>query len=180
MPVIKILKSEVFYAISGLNARKVYGPDGIPPIVLKNCASVLTPCLVKFFRLCLSISKFPACWKNAYVQPGPKKGDRSDPSSYCPIALISWLSKAFETILNRKFLNNLSSFNLLSDHQYGFRKGRSTGDLLAFLTDSWSTFLSRFGETYTKLCFLNYPLMDSILLSVLSFLASFQAVLLLL
>ncbi len=82
------------------------------------------------------------------MQPVPKKGDRSNPSNYRPIALISCLSKAFETILNRKFLKHLLSFNLLSDHQYGFRKGRSIGDLLAFPTDSWSSSLSRFGETF--------------------------------
>ena len=148
MPVIKILNNDVFYALSGLNPRKAYGPDGIPPIVLKNCASVLTPCLVKLFRLCLSTSIFPSCWKYAYVQPVPKKGDRSNPSNYRPIALLSCLSKAFETILNRKVLRHLSSSNLVSDRQYGFRKGRSTGDLLAFLTDSWSSSLSCFGETF--------------------------------
>ncbi len=148
MPVIKILKSEVFHVLSGLNPRKAYGPDGVPTIVLKSCASVLTPCLVKLFRLCLSTSTFPSCWKCAYVQPVPKKGDRSNPSKYRPIALFSYLSRTFETILNRKFLKHLSSFNLLSDHQFGFRKGRSTGYLLAFLTDSWSSTLSRFGETF--------------------------------
>ncbi len=42
----------------------------------------------------------------------------------------------------------MSFFNLLSDHQYGFRKGRSAGDLLAFLSDSCSSSLSRFGETF--------------------------------
>ncbi len=78
----------------------------------------------------------------------PTKGDRSNPSNYRPIALFSCLSKAFEIILNKKFLKHLSSFSLLSDHQYGFRKGPSTGDLLAFLTDSWSSSLSRFGETF--------------------------------
>ncbi len=148
MPVIKILKSEVFYALSGLNPRKAYGPDGVPPVVLKNCASLLTPCLVKLCRLCLSTSTFPSCWQYASVQPVPKKGDRSNPSNYRPIALSSRLSKAFETILNRKFLKHLSSFNLLSDHQYGFRKRRSSDDLLAFLTDSWSSSLSPFGETF--------------------------------
>ncbi len=50
--------------------------------------------------------------------------------------------------VNRKFLKHLSSFNLLSDHQYGFRKGHSTGDLLAFLTHSWSSSFSRFSETF--------------------------------
>ncbi len=148
MAVIKILKIEVFHALSGLNPRKAYGPDGVPPIVLKNCASVLTPCLVKLFHLCLSTSTFPSCWKYALLQPVPKNCDRFNPSNYRPIALISCLSKAFETILNRKFLKHLSSFSLLSDHQYGFRKGSSTGDLLAFLTDSWSSSLNRFGETF--------------------------------
>ncbi len=136
MPVIKILKSKVFHALSGLNSRKAYGPDAVPPIVLKYCASVLIPCLVKLFRLCLSTSTFPSCWKYAYVQPVPEKSDGSNPSNYLPIALIACLSKTFETLLNRKFLKHLSSLNLLSDHQYGFRKGRSTGDQLAFLTDS--------------------------------------------
>ncbi len=112
----------------------------------KNYGSVLTPCLVKLFRLCLSTSTFTSCWKYAYVQSVPKKGGRSNPSNYRLIALISCLSKAFKTILNRKFLKHLSSFNL-SNHQYGFRKGRFTGDLLAFLTDSWSSSLSRFSET---------------------------------
>ncbi len=87
-------------------------------------------------------------WKYAYVQPVPKKGDRSNPSSYRPIALLSCLSKASESILNRKLLKHLSASDLLSDRQYGFRKGRSTDDLLAFLTDSWSSSLSRSGETF--------------------------------
>ena len=149
MPLIKILRNDVFHALSGLDPRKACGPDGVPPIVLRNCASVLAPCLVKLFRLCLSTSTFPSCWKFARIQPVPKKGDRSNPSNYRPIALTSCLSKAFESILNRKILKHLSTHNLLSDHQYGFRKGRSTGDLLAFLTDSWSSSLSGFGETFT-------------------------------
>ena len=109
---------------------------------------MLAPCLVKLFHLCLSTSTFPSCWKFAHIQPVPKKGDRSNPSNYRPIALISCLSKAFESILNRKILKHLSDHNLLSDHQYGFRKGRSTGDLLAFLTESWSSSLRDFGETF--------------------------------
>ncbi len=148
MPVIKFLKSGVFHVLSGLNPWKAYGPDGVPPIVLKICASVLTPCLLKLFRLCQWTSTFPSCWKYASVQSVPKKGDRSNPSNYRHIALMSCLSNAFETILNRKFLKHLSFFNLLSDHQYGFCKGRSTGDLLGFLTDSWSSPLICFGETF--------------------------------
>ncbi len=95
---------------------------------------------------CLSTSTFPSCWKYAYIQLVPKKGDRSNPSNYRPIALLSCFSKAFETILNRKMLKHLSAPNL-SDRQYGFLKGRSTRDL-AFFTNSSSSSLCRFGETF--------------------------------
>ncbi len=149
MPVIKIFHNDLFYALSGLNSKKAYGPDEVPPIVLKNCGFMLTHCLVKLFRLCLSTSIFPSCWKYAFIQPEPKKGDRCNPSNYHPIALLSCLSKAFESILNRKIQKHLSTSDLLSDRQYGFRKERSNGDILSLLTDSWSSSLSRFGETFS-------------------------------
>ena len=75
-------------------------------------------CLVKLFRLCLSTSIYPLCWKFAHIQPVPKKGDRSNPSNYHPIALISCFSKAFEFVLNKKIMRQLSAHNLLSDCQY--------------------------------------------------------------
>ena len=148
MPKIVISSKDVFSALSGLDTKKAYGPDGVPPVVLKNCASVLTPCLGKLFRLCLSSNIFPTCWKFALIQPVPKKGDRSQPSNYRPIALISCISKVFESILNTKFLKHLTSNNLLSDRQYGFLKGRSTGDLLSYLTNTWSSSFRDFGETF--------------------------------
>ena len=45
-------------------------------------------------------------------------------------------------------MRHLSAHNLLSDCQYGFRKGRSTGDLLAFLTEFWSSSFRDFGEIF--------------------------------
>ncbi len=80
-------------------------------------------------------------------EPLPKKGDRSNPSNYHPIVLLSCLSKAYETILNRQILKRLSASSLLSDRQHGFRKGHSTGDLVP-LTNSWSSSLTHFGETF--------------------------------
>ncbi len=121
----------------------------MPPIVLKNCASVLTPCLVKLFLLFLSISTFSSYRKYAYIQPVPKKGDRSNLSNYRPIALLSCLSKPFETILNMKIFKHVSASNLNLVRQYVFRNGCSAVDLLPFLTNCWSFSLSRFRETFT-------------------------------
>ena len=41
----------------------------------------------------------------------------------------------------------LESNNLLSDHQYGFRKARSTDDLLAYTVHVWSSTLESYGES---------------------------------
>ena len=65
-------------------------------------------------------------------------GDRSNSFNYRPIA----------SVLNKKIMRQLLAHNFLSDCQYGFHKGRSTGDLLAFLTASWSSSLRDFGETF--------------------------------
>src|ERR1700755_1075216 len=44
-------------------------------------------------------------------------------------------------------LDHLESHSLLSDHQYGFRRSRSTGDILSYLTDLLSSALRDFGES---------------------------------
>ena len=41
----------------------------------------------------------------------------------------------------------LEMHSLLSDHQYGFRRARSTGDLLALVTHLWSSVLDKGGES---------------------------------
>ena len=44
-------------------------------------------------------------------------------------------------------MRHLPARNLLSDCQYGFRKGQSTGDV-AFLTEFWSSSFRDFSETF--------------------------------
>ena len=138
---------DVLRALELLDVRKAYGPDGIPPVVLKKCARVLAPILTKLFRLILKTNIFPTPWKLAAVQPIPKKGDPSDPSNYRPIAITSTIAKIFESLLNSKLISHLESHHLLSDHQYGFRSARSCGDLLSFVSHIWSSALKEFGET---------------------------------
>src|SRR5678815_1711052 len=143
-----ITHDRVHGILRSMNVRKASGPDGIPPRVLRECASELAPVLVQLYSLCLNTNTFPQCWKRAHVQPIPKKGSRSDPSNYRPIALTCILSKIFETLLNSHFLDHLESHSLLSDHQYGFRRSRSTGDILSYLTDLWSSALRDYGESW--------------------------------
>ena len=87
------------------------------------------------FLFCLKTQTFPLTWKHALVQPIFKKGDRSNPSNYRPIALTSTVSKVHECLLNSHFLKHLESNSLPSDHQYGVHKAISTGDILSYITN---------------------------------------------
>ena len=146
MPIVS--QRKVRRVLRSLNTNKASGPDGIPPRFLKEFADELAPVLCRLFRLILLTSIYPSPWKHALVQPVPKKGDHSNPSNYRPIALTSTIAKVFESLLNAHILKHLESHSLLSDHQYGFRKARSTGDLLSYLTHIWSSSLRDFGESF--------------------------------
>lgn len=58
----------------------------IKSIILKDCASVPTPCLVYFFLL------LPSYWENDNIQPAAAEGVCSNASNYCPTAAISCLT----------------------------------------------------------------------------------------
>ena len=148
MPPVIVSTQRVRRILLSLETGKATGPDGIPTRFLKEYADELAPVLCRLFRLILKTETYPSSWKHPFVQPVPKKGDRSDPSNYRPIALTSTIAKVFESLLNVHFLKHLESLSLLSDHQYGFRKARSTGDLLSYLTHIWSTSLRNFGESF--------------------------------
>ena len=96
----------------GLKTDKASGPDGISPRFLMEFADELAPVLCRLFRLILISCTYPSSWKHALVQPVPKKGDRSNPSNYRPIALTSTVAKVFETFLTPTSSNisNLTIF----------------------------------------------------------------------
>ncbi|XP_063545771.1 uncharacterized protein LOC134753763 [Cydia strobilella] len=126
MPDVRFKQSSVRKALLSLDTHKSSGPDGIPAVVLKMCAPELAPVLTRLFRLSYSSGVVPTSWKSALVHPIPKKGDRSNPSNYRPIAITSLFSKTMESIINCQLLRYLEDHQLLSDRQYGFRRGRST------------------------------------------------------
>ena len=57
-------------------------------------------------------------------------GDETSPKGYHPISLISCISKVLERIVTDRVTSFLESRHLLSEGQFGFRKGRSTEDAL--------------------------------------------------
>ena len=147
MSSIKFSTRKVRQTLLQLDTSKSKGPGGIPAIVLKTCAPELAPILNKLFQLSYTLGTFPTSWKQAHVFPVPKKGDKSNPLNYRPIAITSLISKTMETIITKQLLTFLETNNLLSDIQYSFRKARSTGDLLAYAIHVWFFALESFGES---------------------------------
>ena len=68
-------------------------------------------------------------WKRSVFIPIPKKGNATECSNYCTIALISHASKVMLKILQARLQQYV---NLeLPDVLAGFRKGRGTRDQIA-------------------------------------------------
>ena len=147
MPKIQFNTEQLKKILLNLNTKKATGPDGIPAIVLKMCAVELSPILRELFQYSLEKGIFPENWKSALVQPIPKKGKKSDPNNYRPIALLPVISKVMEKYINESILNFLESNNIISDRQYGFRKHRSTADMLAYVSHIWSQAVEKHGES---------------------------------
>ena len=132
-----ITEEAVMRHLKGINTKKAPGPDDVSPHLLRRCAAQLTRPLTFIFRHCLQHGVWPSLWKEARVTPVHKKSLRSEPGNYRPISLLSVVSKIFERIIGEQLTAYLEEHHLLSPRQYGFRKGRSTSDLLLLLSKSW-------------------------------------------
>ena len=77
------------------------------------------------FQASLDQGKIPKAWKQAYISPIFKKGDRHKPSNYRSVSLTSVCCKILEHIVHSHVIGHLNNNHLLSDVQHGFRKKRS-------------------------------------------------------
>ena len=82
-----------------LDSSKTSGPDFIPVVVLKNFEPEHSYILAELFNMCLKESCFPDCWKVSSVVPVFKNvGERSAARNYCPVSLLSVVSKVFQNL----------------------------------------------------------------------------------
>ena len=128
--------NEVLNIINRLDASKACGPDKIPTKLLKMVAIYIAEPLTKIFNKSLASGKYPSIWKRAIVKPIYKgKGSPSDLKNYRPISLLPCVSKIFEKLVFKRFYDHITSHQLLTDNQSGYRPGHNTQLQLAYLTD---------------------------------------------
>ena len=121
---ITLTRQEVYMQLLTANSDKAKGPDNVPPIFFKNCAWELSLPLTKLFNDSLNSGIFPTCLKSANVSPIFKKGDPANAGNYRPISLLSYVSKLFETLVQKYLYNHVKKY--ISNEQHGFCEGRST------------------------------------------------------
>lgn len=127
-----VTENEIESALKSLDVSKGPGPDGIHPLFIKACTSVLVEPLCKLFNKSLSTGDFPSLWKKAIVVPIHKSGRKSDVTTYRPINMLCCFSKIFESLVYKHI--NLHLKHIISPRQNGFVKGRSTSsNLLSYV-----------------------------------------------
>lgn len=107
-----------------LDENKTAGPDGIPPILLKRCASALAPTLTNIFNTSLRTSQFPDEWKISHICPIFKSGSRLNIENYRGISILSAIPKMFECMVKDALMDHIKT--IISFDQHGFFPGRST------------------------------------------------------
>ena len=128
-----------------LDLSKSSGLDCITMVVLNNFESELSFILAELVTKCL---KGPVFQIVSLVVPVFKNvGERSKAKNYCPVNLLSVVSKVFEKLVNNRIVDHLEKCGLFSDFQYGFRSSRSTADLLTVVSDRIARAFNRSGAT---------------------------------
>jgi hypothetical protein len=137
MPHVQIGQADVYGCLMKLNAKSSGGPDHIPPVFLKNCASVLATPLASLFQSSLDTGYLPDIWKMANVTPIFKKGDASQPANYRPISLTCTCCKVMESIIKTRMLAYLNEHNIITKQQHGFLSKHSTSTNLLECLQDW-------------------------------------------
>ena len=123
---INITEQDVVDQIKLLDSSKAYGPDLVPPKILKEGGEIIVKHLTKLFKLTVRKMTIPKLWKQANVIPIYKKDKRTIVNNYRPISLLSVVSKVMERVIFKYVYNHLHDNFILSTYQSGFLPGRST------------------------------------------------------
>lgn len=120
--------------LKNINVNKGAGPDGIPPIFLKRCYKELSKPLFKLFELSLKSGEMPSVWKQSYVTPIFKSGDKRNIGNYRPISKLNVIPKLFEKIVCDDIYPVIRPILLCQQH--GFMTRKSTESNLCEYLDT--------------------------------------------
>lgn len=118
---------EIKYIIHKLPPKKVPGHDLISHLIVKNLPDKSINLLTLIFNSILRLSYFPTTWKHSKIILIPRPDKPPDiPSFYRTISLLPTFTKIIKIILLKRLLPLSDKFNIIPNHQFGFRSKHST------------------------------------------------------
>lgn len=132
-----IRPSQVKWAVKTFKPYKSCGADGIFPALLQQGIEMLLPHMIKIFRASYAWGHIPEQWTEVKVIFIPKAGKRdySQPRSFRPISLSSFLLKTLEKILDKHIRDTIKIDSPIHCTQHAYSKGKSTETALLNLVD---------------------------------------------
>ena len=119
---------ELKSASSILKPGKAVGADNLSNEMISSLVETHPKLILKLFNSILTTSEVVPEWLMGLIVPIYKKGDKSDPSNYRGITLMSCLGKLFLSILNNRLMKFTIENNILHKSQLGFVPGNRTSD----------------------------------------------------
>ena len=139
---------EVRNAIKHLKRNKSSGSDCMLNEYFLECSDILSAHLCDVFNGIFVSGFFPDKWTEGVIIPLHKKGSVNDVNNYRGITLVSCFSKLFTTILNKRIETFCNENTIISDAQFGFRKGYSTVDAIFILMSIVQNYLNENKRLY--------------------------------
>ena len=123
--VVQITCQDVRDVLQNLNVSKSCGPDLISPRLLTEGADILDKPLSTVSNRSIDKCYFPSQWKDGNVTPINKKDEKSLPSNYRPVTLLSLVGKTIERCVQKHMYNYTIAHRLITSLQSGFIQGDS-------------------------------------------------------
>ena len=122
-----VTDNEVRKLISSL-PNKTSPLDLMPTNVLKLCADILSPFIVRMANLSFQTGIFPTSFRIAQVTPILKKQGLSadDPANFRPISNLLTVSKILEKLFLQRLNPHLAATGSMDPYQSAYRSCRST------------------------------------------------------
>ena len=125
-------EQEILGIINDLQNGKA---SDIPIVTIKVARTVISPYLTTLYNSCFASGIFPKVLKISKITPIHKKGNKELIENYRPVSTLPVFGKIFEKLIYSRVYRFLTYKGILSDAQFGFRKGHSTAHAIHYSAD---------------------------------------------
>ena len=104
----------------------------IPVKVIQQSSTIICPILEKLYNRCMQDGLFPSELKIGRISPIYKKDNEELMENYRPVSTLAVFGKIFEKLIYSRLYSYFISQRLITENQFGFRKGHSTSHALNY------------------------------------------------